>query len=114
MEKVRVYDKLVRDNIPEIIKKNDDVPYTRILSDEEYRRELIWKLKEECNEVEQATTKEQLIEELADVLEVLKALAKLEGKSIADIIEVAQEKHLTRGGFEKKVYLEKVLVKEKK
>ena len=114
MEKVRVYDKLVRDNIPKIIEKNNEIPVTRILSDEEYRRELLWKLREECNEVEKATTKEQLIEELADVLEILKAIAKLENKSFADVIEVAQEKHLTKGGFDRKVYLEKVLVKEKK
>ena len=113
MEKVKIYDKLVRDKIPEVIENNGDVAITRIMSDEEYRRELLWKLQEESNEVVNATSREQLIEELADVLEVLKALAKLEDKSMADIIEVAQQKKLIKGGFDKKVFLEKFYNKKK-
>ena len=113
MERVKIYDKLVRDKIPEVIDKNGDVAITRIISDEEYRRELLWKWQEESNEVVNATSREQLIEELADVLEVLKALAKLEDKSMADIIEVAQQKKLIKGGFDKKIFLEKTISKGK-
>ncbi len=113
MDKVKVYDKLVRDNIPIIIEDNGDTPVTRVLNETEYRRELLWKLQEESNEVVNATSREQLIEELADVLEILKALAKLENKSMADVIEVAQEKRLVKGGFEKRIYLEKTISKGK-
>ena len=114
MEKVRIYDKLVRDRIPEVIESNGDIPIIRTLGKEEYRRELMWKLQEEVNEVLSANSKEQLIEELADVLEVLKSIAKLENKSMADVIEVAQQKKLVKGGFEKRIYLEKTISKEKK
>ena len=110
MEKVRIYDKLVRDRIPEVIESNGDIPIIRTLGKEEYRRELMWKLQEEVNEVLNANSKEQLIEELADVLEVLKSIAKLENKSMADVIEVAQQKKLVKGGFEKRIYLEKPMV----
>ena len=113
MEKVRIYDKLVRDRIPEVIESNGDIPI-RTLGKEEYRRELMWKLQEEVNEVLNANSKEQLIEELADVLEVLKSIAKLENKSMADVIEVAQQNKLVKGGFEKRIYLEKTISKEKK
>lgn len=114
MEKVRIYDKLVRDRIPEVIESNGDIPIIRTLGKEEYRRELMWKLQEEVNEVLSANSKEQLIEELADVLEVLKSIAKLENKSMADVVEVAQQKKLVKGGFEKRIYLEKTISKEKK
>ena len=107
MEKVKVYDKLVRDNIPTIIEKKGDTPVIRVLDENEYRRELMWKLQEECNEVMNATSREQLIEELGDVLEVLKAIAKLEDKTMADVVEKAQQKKLVKGGFEKRIYLEK-------
>ena len=45
----RVFNKLVRDKIPAKIKNNGEVPYTRVLSDEEFRIELEKKLLEECN-----------------------------------------------------------------
>ena len=103
MEKVKVYDKLVRDNIPTIIEKKGDTPVIRVLDENEYRRELMWKLQEECNEVMNATSREQLIEELGDVLEVLKAIAKLEDKTMADVVEKDQKKKLVKGGFEKRI-----------
>ena len=47
----KIYNKLVRDNIPSIIQENNGIPITRILSDDEYRKELYKKLLEECNEI---------------------------------------------------------------
>ena len=114
MEKAKVYDKLVRDKIPEVIERNGETAITRVLDENEYRRELLWKLQEEVNEVLNATSKEQLIEELADVLEVLKSIAKLENKTMADVIEVAQQKRLVKGGFDQRIFLEKTIIKEKK
>lgn len=47
---MKEYNKLVRDNIPEIMIKNGAKPVTRILSDNEYLEELNKKLLEEVNE----------------------------------------------------------------
>ena len=52
---------------------------------------------------------EQRIEELADMLEVIKALAKLENKTLDDVIEVSNKKSEKRGTFNKKIFLEKVI-----
>ncbi len=104
----RIYNKLVRDNIPEIIISNGEVPITRILSNEEFKQELEKKLYEEYQEVLNTTNTEDRIEELADMLEIIISLAKLEGKSLDDIVEVAKTKRLKRGGFDKRIYLEKV------
>ena len=49
------------------------------------------------------------MEELADMLEIIRALAKLEGKTLQDVIEIADKKNEKRGAFEKKIFLEKVL-----
>ena len=105
----QIYNKLVRDNIPEIINHNGETPITRILTDEEYKLELERKLNEEYNEVLKTTTPEERIEELADMLEIITSLAKLEGKSLEDIVWTAKCKKNKRGGFDKKIYLEKVV-----
>ena len=101
------YKKLVRDRIPEIIKNNGEEPITRILTDDEYKLELEKKLLEEYNEVIESSGKDR-IEELADMLEVISALANVEGESINTVIEVAKQKTLKRGGFKDKIYLEGV------
>ena len=109
----RIYNKLVRDNIPEIIKLNGEVPITRKLSEQEYKKALENKLEEECKEVIGASGQER-VEELADVLEILKALGKLEGAKLEDIIKVADQKCAKRGAFENRIYLEKDVAKKEK
>lgn len=101
------YNKLVRDNIPNIIKNNGETPIIRILSDEEYKLELEKKLLEECREVISSSGDER-IEELADLLEVIISLGKIETKTLADVIRVCNIKREKRGGFEQKIYLEDV------
>ena len=103
----QVFNKLVRDNIPNKIESNGEVAITRILSDDEYRTELYKKLLEESHEVINSYGGEDTLEELADVLEVLKAIAELNNKKIDDVIEKANQKRLKRGGFEKRIFLEK-------
>lgn len=105
----KIYNKLVRDRIPEIISSNGGEPITRILSDGEYKVELERKLLEEYNEVLGTKTREERIEELADMLEIIKALAVLENSSLDEVVEVSEQKALKRGGFEKKIYLERVI-----
>ena len=106
----QIYNKLVRDNIPEIIKNNGEIPVTRILTDTEYKLELEKKLYEEYNEVLEVSGKDR-IEELADMLEIISALSKLENSTLDEVIEISKEKVKKRGAFDKKIYLEKVITK---
>lgn len=102
-----MYKKLVRDKIPEIIQSKGENPITRVLSDNEYKKELEKKLHEEYLEVLEADG-ESRIEELADMLEVMDALAMLENKTLEDVINVKEVKKEKRGAFKNKIYLEGV------
>ena len=104
----KIYNKLVRDKIPNIIKENGETPITKILSEIEYKNELEKKLYEEYQEVLVASGNDRL-EELADMLEVIKALTKLEGKTLDDILIIANKKNKKRGAFEERIFLEKVV-----
>lgn len=106
----RIYNKLVRDNIPEIIKSKGETPVTKILTKKEYKIELEKKLYEEYKEVIEASGKDRL-EELADMIEVILNLAGLEKASLSDVIKIAEEKSKKRGSFEKRIFLEKVIEK---
>lgn len=108
----KVYNKLVRDNIPNIIKSNGEIPITRILDSDEYKKELENKLYEEYQEVLNSSEDDR-IEELADMLEIIKALANLENKTLNDVILVAEQKNKKRGAFDEKIYLEKVVIDNK-
>ena len=108
----RTYNKLVRDNIPNIIKNNGETPIIRILTNEEYKQELEKKLYEEYQEVLESSGEDR-VEELADMLEVIKALAKLENKDLEDIINIANQKNSKRGSFNDKIFLEKVITNNK-
>ena len=99
------YQKLVRDKIPEKIKNNNEEPITRILDEKEFKEELEKKLYEEYIEVISAKGEEKL-EELADMLEVISALAKSENKTLDDIINIANNKKNKRGAFNDKIFLE--------
>lgn len=108
----KIYNKLVRDKIPDIIRSNGEMPIIKILNDDDYKKELDKKLFEEYNEVINASGYDRL-EELADMIEVIKALAKIEGKSLNDVIKISYDKAEKRGGFENKVFLEKVIENNK-
>lgn len=101
------YKKLVRDNIPNIISNNGEKPIFRILSDNEYKLELEKKLLEEANEVVGASD-DKKIEELADLLEVMITLAKLNSKSLDDILKFRKIKLQKCGAFNRKIFLEDV------
>ena len=108
----KVYNKLVRDNIPNIIKSNGEIPITRILDNDEYKKELENKLYEEYQEV-LSSSGDDRIEELADMLEIIKTLANLENKTLNDVILVAEQKNKKRGDLDEKIYLEKVVIDNK-
>lgn len=104
----KIYNKLVRDNIPKIITNNNGTPITKVLNDAEYKQALEEKLFEEYKEVIESSSSNRL-EELADLLEVIKSLAVLEGSSLDEIIKIANHKAEKRGSFNKRIYLEKVI-----
>lgn len=93
------YNKLVRDNIPGVLDKKGVSYEKRIASPEEYKQELIKKLREELEEFEQAGD----IEELADVLEVIEALKQL--PEYQDVENIRIQKKEERGGFEGRIIL---------
>lgn len=100
----RKYNKLVRDRIPEIIESSGKSCVTEILSDEDYLKMLDAKLDEELAEY----NKDQNLEELADLLEVIRACAVARGYTIEELERVRAEKTAKRGGFEKKILLKEV------
>lgn len=102
-----IYNKLIRDRIPEIIENDHKTCVTRILNDEEYLKCLKSKLLEECNEVINAEG-EDIKKEIADVLEVLEALENTLHIDQQEIMSIKEKKAHNNGAFDKKIYLEYV------
>lgn len=105
---MKIYNKLVRDNIPQIIVKSGKTFKIKILEEKEFLLELKKKLVEESNELLKTTSKEDMIKELADIYEVLDYIL-IEHK--IDLLEVKKkriQKNMTNGGFDERIYLEYV------
>lgn len=100
-----IYNKLVRDKIPEIIEKSGKQFSTSILNDKDYIKELKNKLNEEIEEYHNAKTDEESLEELADVLEIMHALVKVHDKTMVELEGIRAKKVNERGGFNDKVFL---------
>lgn len=100
---MKMYNKLVRDKIPEIIKADGKNCDTIVVSGEEKKELLRAKLMEEVNEY----LEDDNLEELADVMEVLFGLAHELGFSEEDLLKKREEKLKVRGGFKKGIVLEK-------
>ncbi|MFA6296485.1 MAG: nucleoside triphosphate pyrophosphohydrolase [Patescibacteria group bacterium] len=96
------YNKLVRDKIPQIIKKSGSIPITHVAKQKEYRQKLIEKLQEEIDEFK----KDQNIEEIADILEVIYAICTTKKITKRKLEAIRIKKILQRGGFKKKIILE--------
>ncbi len=101
---MKVYNKLVRDKIPEIIESDGKTCKTRMLSDSEYMVALEEKLNEEVAEYQA----DKSLEEMADVLEVLRAICVARGYSLEELEEVRAKKADERGGFGERIFLESV------
>lgn len=95
------HNKLVRDNIPQIIENNGQSAKMVILDDEKYTDALKKKLKEETREYLQS--KELM--ELADILEVVEALAKNQGSSFDEVLELKKQMQEKNGAFDKRIFL---------
>lgn len=100
---MRIYNKLVRDNIPEIVEQNGEIANIRILNDYEYSLRLREKLLEEVNEF--LSNEKDSVEELADIYEVILAILKKNGVSFKDFETVQKQKLLKNGAFDKRIFL---------
>ena len=96
------YNKLVRDKIPEIIKRKGVVLITHIADDNEYWQKLKEKLQEEVNEF----LKENNEEELADILEVIYAICDFKNFDKEKLELLRKKKVEERGGFKDKIILD--------
>lgn len=98
---MKFFNKLVRDNIPDIMKKKGEKPTVEILSDERYLLELDKKLSEEVSEYQESKE----LEELADILEVVYAICKARGHTSKELDDARDKKRVERGAFSKKYFL---------
>ncbi len=96
--------KLIRDKIPDIIKANKGDFETRILDESEFEKELRKKLLEEAKELA-ITSEDELINELADVLEIIKSIASHHKIQFGQVEKYQVEKRKKRGGFNKRIFL---------
>jgi predicted house-cleaning noncanonical NTP pyrophosphatase (MazG superfamily) len=104
---MKIYNKLIRDRIPEIIEEDGNEYEIRVLDDNEYLDELDKKLMEELKEYYESGE----VEELADIAEILYAIAKHKGVNAEEFENIRIRKAEKRGGFGKKLFL--ISVKEK-
>jgi predicted house-cleaning noncanonical NTP pyrophosphatase (MazG superfamily) len=101
------HDKLVRDDIPNIIERAGKRPVVRVLGEAEYRRALCAKLVEEATEVAGADD-DSILSELADLAEVLNAALTAFDIDPADLLARRNELNAERGAFTKRIFLESV------
>lgn len=99
---MKIYNKLVRDKITDIIEADGRIAKYRILDNNEYRKELNKKLQEEVKEY----LDDNNIEELADIVEVIYGILNSMNVSINEFERIRINKQEERGAFEKKIYLE--------
>ena len=100
-----IYNKLVRDKIPQVIVKTGKSFETRILPEDEYRSEVHKKMNEELQEYFEATDDSEAVEELADLLELNHAASRIHGSSVEELESVRAAKAEKRGAFQEGIFL---------
>ena len=98
------FNKLVRDKISRIIKKQGRTPITHIADDDEYYHKLKAKLQEEVEEF----VKSNHLDELADLLEVVYTICEYKGMSRDELNGLRKKKNEERGKFLNRVILESI------
>lgn len=104
-----LHEKLVRDRVPDIVREDGDTPIFRTTQFPEKGRALLRKLVEEAIEVEEAQSRKQLFEELADLKEVFDAICTEYMFTAQDIAWKQGHKRRRRGGFERGIILEDII-----
>lgn len=103
-----IHNKLVRDQIPEIIEKSGKNYSIETLDEREYIDQLKKKLQEEVNEYLLSQSDLEGLEELADILEVIYALSQTHQSNPINLENIRKEKAERRGGFQDRIFLIKV------
>jgi len=98
---IHITNKLVRDNIPDIIKEKNGTCEVEVLNDNDFYKALIEKLKEEVLEFE----KDDNLEELADIYEVFTTLLISKGLTLSDVQTAAAKKRKKNGGFSRRLFM---------
>ena len=104
--------KLWRDKAPDNMRRQDAVIHVTILDDLEYNNQLGKKLIEEAYEVHASKTDDELLSELADVLEVFMALCDVQHISFQSVEEKRKLKKIEHGGFDQRIYNSYVEIRE--
>jgi predicted house-cleaning noncanonical NTP pyrophosphatase (MazG superfamily) len=97
-------DKLIRDKLPAMMEAQGLTVFTRRLDDAEFVARLKDKLVEEAAEAQRAGDRAELIDELADLREVMLALAVAAGVEETEIEARRLAKRAERGGFDDRVH----------
>lgn len=101
---MKIYNKAIRDKIPEIIKASGTTPTIEVLSDEEFLKKLEIKLDEELLEYKES----KKVEELCDLIEIAYRIAELQGISNESLNKIREEKNVVRGKFVNNLFLVEV------
>ena len=96
-----VYNKLIRDRIPEIIEASGKISLCKVLDEQSYLTALDAKLTEELAEYQQSKS----LEELADLLEVIHAVIAARGSTYEAVEEIRKAKAAERGSFDRRLFL---------
>jgi len=104
MKKIH-YNKLIRDNIPEAIEKNGGKYKIKQLDKQKYLRELIKKVEEEASALPKVKTRQELIEEIGDVLDVIDQIKKDKKIKPLELKLARQRAQNKKGGFKKRLFL---------
>lgn len=99
------YNKLVWDSVPDLIREKGKDCEVRELTDEEFRLELLKKVEEEASALPETGSKQELTDEIADVITVIEYIKKLEGITDLDVADALERHARQRGRFEKKLFL---------
>jgi predicted house-cleaning noncanonical NTP pyrophosphatase (MazG superfamily) len=99
-----IYNKLIRDKIPQIIEANGKKANVRVLDNNEYVQMLDAKLQEELDEYTAADDKDE-VEELADLVELVYAILDNKGVTIEEFEKIRLSKQEKRGAFKERLYL---------
>ncbi len=111
MKYVITCEKLVRDRIPDLIADTESTIVVETLDRKSHILALKKKLKEEADEVAKAQSREQIIEELADLSEVMDALVLMLSIDRHEIDHVKRAKSLKNGGFDRGLFLKTIETK---
>jgi len=103
--KIKRYNKLIRDKILEIIEKDEEIPFWKILNKKEFLRELKKKILEEAKELIKAKNKKEVLNEIVDIQELLDVLISELNFKKFEIKKEQKMKNKKRGGFKKRLFL---------